>query len=150
VDAKAELAFGQQGRPAFHQIQPTGRSRREMHMEAGAFDEPVLDQLRLVSSVVVQDHVDVQLLGHVLLDGVEETAKLDRAMALLILADDLAGLCIKSGKRRSESPQTEWPDHLRGSHFLRASTEFAISAHSPRLDYGACFPLPCPTALPSR
>jgi hypothetical protein len=41
--------------------------------------------------------VDVQLLGHVLLDGVEETAKLDRAMALLILADDLAGLGVGLG-----------------------------------------------------
>ena len=76
MNATAELAFGQQSKPAFHQVQPTGRSGREMHMEAGAFYEPVLDQLRLVSSVVVQDHVDVQLLGHVFLDGVEVSRKL--------------------------------------------------------------------------
>ena len=99
VDAAAELAFGQQGKPAFHQVQPAGRSGREMHVEAGAFYQPVLDRLRLMSSIVVQDHVDVQLLGHVLLDGVEEVAKLDRAMALLILANDLAGLGIQRGKQ---------------------------------------------------
>src|ERR1700736_1366752 len=68
-------------------------------MEAGTFGQPVLNQLRLVSSVVVHDEVNVQWFGHVLLDGVEEVAELFGAMALLVLADDLAGLGIQRGKQ---------------------------------------------------
>ena len=76
VDAAPELAFGEQGEPAFDQVQPTGRSWREMHMEAGTFGQPIPNQLRFMSSVVVQDEVNVQFFGHVLLDGVEKIAKL--------------------------------------------------------------------------
>jgi hypothetical protein len=66
-------------------------------MEAGAFGQPVVNQLGLVCSVVVHDEVNVQFFGHVLLDGVEEVAELLGAMALLVLADDLAGLGIQRG-----------------------------------------------------
>src|ERR1035437_1413690 len=68
-------------------------------MEAGPFGQPVLNQLRLVRSVVVQDEVYVQRVGHVLLDGVEEVAELGGTMSLLVLADDLAGLGIQRGKQ---------------------------------------------------
>jgi len=68
-------------------------------MEAGPFGQPVLNQLRLVRSVVVQDEVYVQRIGHILLDGVEEVAELGGTMALLVLADDLAGLGVQRGKQ---------------------------------------------------
>jgi hypothetical protein len=68
-------------------------------MEAGAFGLPVVDQLRFVSSVIVHDEVNVQFFRHVLLDGVEEVAELYGTMALLILADDFAGLGIQRSKQ---------------------------------------------------
>lgn len=63
-----------------------------MGMKAGAFGQPVLNQFRLVRSIVVHDEVNVQFFGHVLLDSVEEVAELHGAMALLVLSDDLTGL----------------------------------------------------------
>jgi len=68
-------------------------------METGLFRQPVLNQLRLVGSVVVHDEVNVQFVGHVLLDGVEEAAELFGAMALLVLAYDLASLGVQRGKQ---------------------------------------------------
>ena len=67
-------------------------------MEAGSFGQPVLNQLGFVGSVVVHNEVNVQRLGHVVLDGVEEVAELFRTMALLVLADDLAGFGIQRSK----------------------------------------------------
>jgi hypothetical protein len=43
--------------------------------------------------------VNIQFFGHVLLEGVEEAAELFGAMALLVLSDDSAGLCIQRGKQ---------------------------------------------------
>ena len=61
MDAAAELFFGQQREPAFHQVEPTGRGGREVQMEARPFHQPVADQLRFVSAVVIQNQVNVQL-----------------------------------------------------------------------------------------
>src|ERR1035437_6231628 len=97
VDAAAELAFGEQGEPSFHQVEPRGRSRGEVKVEAGAFGQPVANQLRFVGAVVVQDQVNVQFFRHILLDGVEEVAELPGTVALLVLADDLAGPGIEGG-----------------------------------------------------
>ena len=44
VNAASKLAFGEQGEPAFHKVQPTGRGGREVGMEAGTFGQPVLNQ----------------------------------------------------------------------------------------------------------
>jgi len=43
VNPASKLAFCEQGEPAFHQVQPRGRGRREVDMEAGAFGQPVLN-----------------------------------------------------------------------------------------------------------
>jgi hypothetical protein len=61
-----------------------------------------------VSSVVVHDEVNVQFFGHVLLDGVEEVAELLGAMALLVLADDLAGPGVQRGKARQMRLMAVW------------------------------------------
>lgn len=55
MDAAAELLFRQQSEPAFYQVEPTGRSRRVVQMEARPLDQPVANQLRLVRAVVVED-----------------------------------------------------------------------------------------------
>src|SRR5580658_1950150 len=68
-------------------------------METGSFRQPVLNQLRLVGSVVVHDEMNVQFFGHVRLDGVEESAELFGAMALLVLTYDLASFGVQRGKQ---------------------------------------------------
>src|ERR1035441_7753905 len=72
-------------------------------MEAGAFGQPVVNRLGLVSSVVVHNQVNVQFFGHVVLDGVEEVAEFLGAMALLVLADDLTGPGVQRGKQAGGS-----------------------------------------------
>lgn len=57
--AAAELFFGQFGKPSFNQVEPTCRSGREVQMKARPFRQPVADQLGFVSSVVIQNQVDV-------------------------------------------------------------------------------------------
>ena len=59
MDAAAQLFFGQCGEPSFHQIDPGGRSGREVQVEARPLGQPVTNQLRLMGSVVIQDQVHV-------------------------------------------------------------------------------------------
>ena len=92
-----------------------------MDMEAGPFYQPVLNQLGFVGSVVVHDEVDVQFFGHVLLDGVKKVPELFGTMALLILADDFAGLGIQRSKQAGRAV--------------------------PRIVVGAAFDLPLPTLI---
>ncbi len=63
------------------------------------FSQPVLNQLRLVGSVVVHDEVNVHFFRHVSLDGVEEVAELFGALPLLVLADDLAVPGVERGEQ---------------------------------------------------
>ena len=75
----------------------------EVGVESGTFRQPVLNQLGLVRSVVVHDEVYVERDGHVLLDRIEEVAELFGTMALLVLADSLAGLGVQRGKQTCRS-----------------------------------------------
>lgn len=52
-----------------------------------------------MSSVVIQNEVDIQGVRNVFLDGVEEVSKLDRAMAALGLSYQFTGLGIEDGKQ---------------------------------------------------
>ena len=83
MDSAPELLFGKHGEPAFDQVEPGGRGWGEVQVEAWPLGQPVADQLRLVGAVVVQDQVNVQFRRDVLLDGVQESAELDRAMAAM-------------------------------------------------------------------
>ena len=87
VYAAAELLFGQFGKPSFHQVEPTCRSGSKVQLEARPFRQPVADRLCFMSSAVIQNQVDIQVGRNAFLDGVEEGAKLDRAMAALCLSD---------------------------------------------------------------
>ena len=99
MDAAAQLFFCQRGEPALDQVEPTGRSGREVQMEAGALGQPVANQLGFMGAVVVQNQMHLQLCRHVVLDSVEEEAKLPGAMPAVRLADDLAGLGIQRGEQ---------------------------------------------------
>ncbi len=99
MHAAAELFFRQQSEPALDQVEPAGRGGREMQMEARSFHQPVTNQLGFMGAVVVQDQMHVQFRGHVLLDGIEEVAELQRAMPPLCLPDQLAALGVEGGKQ---------------------------------------------------
>jgi hypothetical protein len=68
-------------------------------MEAWPLRQPIADQLRFVRPVVVQNQVHIQFWRNVLLDGVAEVAKLDRAMAALRLSDQFTRLGIEGGEQ---------------------------------------------------
>ena len=51
---------GNQGEPAFDQVEPRGAGRGEVQMEARMGGEPVLDRRMLVGPVVVADQVQFQ------------------------------------------------------------------------------------------
>jgi hypothetical protein len=53
-----------------------------------------------VGAGVVHDEVDVECRRYPVGDGVEEHSKLPRAVALVELADDLAGLGVERGEER--------------------------------------------------
>ena len=74
-----------------------------MHVPAWPLGEPVADFLRLVRRVAVHDDVDVEALGHVGLDVVQEPAELPASVATEALADDLAGGVVEGGEERGRT-----------------------------------------------
>ena len=96
MHAAAQLLFGEQTEPsppaaALHQVQPRGAGGCEVHMEAGPLGKPVPDQRRLVGGVVVHDQVDVEVGGHLGLDGIEEFAELHGPVPLVATTNHFAG-----------------------------------------------------------
>jgi len=83
-----DLLFGESGEPALDQVEPTGRSGREVQMEARALGQPVANQLGFMGAVVVQNQMHLQLCRHVVLDSVEEEPELPGAMTAVRLADE--------------------------------------------------------------
>ena len=76
----SELARGQLAKEPFDQIQP-GRGRRgEMKMDARMPPQPRLDFRRLMSGIVVENHVDAQALCDPALQLGHELEKLIAAM----------------------------------------------------------------------
>ena len=94
MDAAPELLFSEQREAAFYQVEPTGRSGREVEMKAGPLYQPVTNQLCFMGAVVVQDQVHIQMVRHVGFDGVEEVTKLHGTMPTLGLADQRSCLGI--------------------------------------------------------
>src|SRR6266571_6859391 len=100
VTATTDLLSRQLGEPALNEIEPGAVGRGEVDVEAWPLGEPVTDDRGLVGPVVVHDHVDIQIHGDVVLDGVQETAKLDGAVATVDLTEDLSGLDVESSEER--------------------------------------------------
>ena len=62
-----------------------------MSVPTRSLGKPFADQLGLVRRGVVDDDVDVEIIGNVLLDEVEEAPKLPGAVTRQTFANDLAG-----------------------------------------------------------
>ena len=72
-DAAADGVAGDQAEEAFDQIDPGGRGRSEVEVEAGVALEPSLDLGVLVGRVVVDDEMQIERFGGVAVDGVNWT-----------------------------------------------------------------------------
>src|SRR5260370_5999688 len=68
-------------------------------MEPRALRQPVPNRRCLVSAVVIEDEVNVQLGRYLGLNDIQEPAELHRAMASVELTDDTAGLQVQRGKQ---------------------------------------------------
>jgi hypothetical protein len=69
-------------------------------MPVRAFGEPIADQFGLVARSIVHDDMNVEIVGHIALDRVEEAAELGRTMTRHASADDGSGLHVQCGKQR--------------------------------------------------
>src|SRR5260221_2044610 len=69
-------------------------------MPARPSPQPIADQRRLVSGVVVHDEMHVEIRRHVGLDLVEELAELGGAVAWIAFADHPPGGDIEGGEER--------------------------------------------------
>ena len=67
-DAALQAPLGQGGKQALDGVDPGGRGRREMDVEAGMPGQPALHGLGLVGGVVVEDQVQVEFGRGLLVD----------------------------------------------------------------------------------
>src|SRR5712671_5694321 len=100
MGAALDLLIGEQGKEALDLVDPRRGCRREVHMPAEPFGEPVADQFGLMARGIVHDDVNVEIGGHMLFDGVEEAAEFLRPVARHAFADDGSGLYVEGGKQR--------------------------------------------------
>jgi hypothetical protein len=98
--APAQLAFGQQRKPAFDQIDPGGAGRREMQREARPLQQPSADQSRFMRPLVVEDQMHVQLRRDCRLNGIEELSELPRSVAVMERPNDAACGDFPGGEER--------------------------------------------------
>jgi hypothetical protein len=100
VCAAPEQLVGELGEPALDEVQPRARRRREVQLKARVGGQPALDLRRLVRRAVVEHQVDVQVRPHLAIDRLQELLELDRAVACVQAAEDLAG-------RQIPAPRTD-------------------------------------------
>ena len=81
---------------AFYLVDPGGAGGSEVQVVPRSLGQPAADARRFVRPVVVQDHVDVVLLGHGGLDLVQELDELDGAVPRPATADHLAASGVES------------------------------------------------------
>ena len=88
--ARTDHVCGQVGEEALDEVHPGRRGRREVGLEARMAGEPRLDLGMLVGGVVVLDQVDVETLGRLAVDLLQEAQPFDVRVALLRARDQLA------------------------------------------------------------
>jgi hypothetical protein len=68
-------------------------------VKTGVFVQPRADVVVLVGGVIVQDQVDLQILGHLPVDGLEELQPFLMPVPRHALADDHAGQHVQRGEQ---------------------------------------------------
>lgn len=103
VGAPPRLVLRQAGEEPLDQVDPGAFGRREVAVEPGMAEQPPLHPAGLVGSVVVQDYVDLQVLGDGVVDVPQEADEVDAAVAVLVA---------HAGQRRRQ-PEGGFPCLLR-------------------------------------
>src|SRR5260370_8557291 len=86
-----------------YEVAPGAGGRREVQLVARIALEPAFHRRRLVSAVVVDDEVQVEMGGGVACELFQERQELLGAVAGQALADDLAPCHLEGGERRRGS-----------------------------------------------
>lgn len=63
-----QLAFGEDGEPGLHEVDPRRIRRCEMHVETRMSSEPSTNRHGLVCRVVVEDQMDIKMIRHRIVD----------------------------------------------------------------------------------
>jgi MacB-like periplasmic core domain/FtsX-like permease family len=98
--AALDLFLGQGGKPSFDHVQPRRTGRREVHMKARMPSEPSPNPRRLVRPVVIENQMDVEFRGDLVVDRVQKPQELLTAVATVTFADDAARRHIQCRKQR--------------------------------------------------
>lgn len=89
--------------PDLHLVEPGGIGRRQMGMEPGVQGQPALHPGMLVSGIVINDQMDLQVSRDVRLDMLQEVEVLLMAVPSLALSENLARGDIERGIERQGS-----------------------------------------------
>src|SRR5215813_3183172 len=96
-----------------------------MEMDARSLHQPALDRRCLMSAIVVENKMNIKMLGDGLINCVEEFSKLDRAVTPMKLTNYFPGLRIERCKKRYGSvtsvviSPTLWLAGSHRQHWLR-------------------------------
>ena len=119
MNAALDLLFGKHGKPALDQVEPGAAGGSEVQMEAGTLGQPAMNQRGFVSSIVVQNEMDLEMSRNLSIDRVKEATKFYRSVSTMELTHDRAALSIQSREQRS-GPVADIamgaPLDLTGSH----------------------------------
>ena len=97
-DTATNTLGGYFSEPTFNKIEPRGRSRNKMEVEAGMPDKPSLDPWMLVRRIIIGDAVNIQLQRRCPVNGFQEFEELLMTVPRHTLADNLAFQDIERGK----------------------------------------------------
>lgn len=98
--AALEAPLRQRGEQTLNGVDPGGRGRREVDVEARMPDQPAFHRLGLVGGVVVEDQVQVEVGRGLPVDQPQEADELGGTMAEHALTDDGARLHVERGEQR--------------------------------------------------
>ena len=74
-------------KPAFDQVQPRRACRCEVQNETGMFFQPCRHVRVAVCSIIIQDHMNIQPLGHLLINLAQEFQKFNVSVSGITGAD---------------------------------------------------------------
>src|SRR5271157_4977449 len=99
-DAAPDALACDLGEEALNEVQPGRRSRNEVQLEAWMPLQPRLNFLCLVRRVVVDDEMEIEMLGYGPVDLLQEPDEFLGAMAGQTFAKDLPGFHVQSSEQR--------------------------------------------------
>ena len=119
MNAALDLLLAEHGKPTLDQIEPGAARGSEVQMKAGTLGQPAMNQRGFVSSIVVQNQMDLEMSRDLSIDSVKEATKFYRSVSTMELTHDRAALGIQ-GRKQGSGPVPDIamgaPLDLTGSH----------------------------------